>query len=70
MDNKMFKPAEKIEVGDLVYVIDKKMTGETVEISAKILEIREILGKETYVIETEKGARKVVGGSQVIKASA
>jgi hypothetical protein len=66
----MFEPAEKIAVGDRVMLLDRKFTGETEEIAAQVLEVREILGKETYVVETERGARKVVGASQVSRASA
>jgi hypothetical protein len=56
-----------IMVGEEVLVTEKKMTGETREIAAKVVEIRTILGKQTYVIETEHGKRKVVGESQILK---
>jgi len=58
---------EEIVVGDRVVLMESAFSGETREISAGVIEIRHILGKQTYVIETEKGKRKVVGASQISK---
>jgi hypothetical protein len=49
-------------------MIDRTLAGETREITAKVIGIRYILGKQTFVVETENGRRKVVGESQVSKA--
>ncbi len=63
----MIANLEEIIVGDQVYFFDKMFSGETRKISAKVIEIRHILGKQTYVIETEQDKREVVGASQVSK---
>ena len=58
---------EEIVVGDRIVLMESAFSGEPREISAEVIEIRHILGKQTYVIETEKGKRKVVGASQISK---
>jgi hypothetical protein len=52
MENKMIGYTDQVAAGDRVYLIEKKFSGGTEEVSAKVLEIREILGKQTYVVET------------------
>lgn len=69
MENNMLDSVGKIAVGDRVVLKDRSFTGEAAEITATVLEIREILGKETYVVETAKGGRKVIGGSQIVRVS-
>lgn len=54
-------------VGDEVIFTEKRAGGESRDVMAKVVEIRIILGKQTYVIETEQGKRKVVGESQIFK---
>jgi hypothetical protein len=63
--NETIGKIEEILVGDRVFLVDKTLSGEARKISAEVIEIRHILGKQTYVIETEKGNRKVVGASQI-----
>lgn len=55
-------------IGDNVNLIEKTMSGESFDTTGKIIDIREILGKVTYVVETTSGTRKVVGAKQIIKA--
>lgn len=57
----------QVSVGDDVIFIEKRMSGETNEVLAKVMEVRYILGKQTYVIEAENGKRRVVGESQISK---
>lgn len=55
-------------IGDNVNLIEKTMSGESFDTAGKIIDVREILGKVTYVVETTSGTRKVVGPKQIIKA--
>jgi hypothetical protein len=55
------------EIGDQVALVEKKSFGGEGVVPATILEIRYILGKQTYVIETTGGKRRVVGASQVTR---
>jgi hypothetical protein len=54
-------------VGDEVILMEKTMSGESHDTTGKIIDVREILGKVTYVVETSNGTRKVVGARQIIK---
>ncbi len=54
---------EVIETGDRVFLMDKDMSGE-------VIQVREFDGKKTYVVNTEKGNRIVVGQKQVNKLAA
>jgi hypothetical protein len=58
---------EEIVVGDQVILANQTLFGETRAISADVIEVRYILGKQTYVVETEQGKRKVVSASQISK---
>lgn len=55
-------------VGDEIILIEKSITNEEQTVSGKIVEVREILGKLTYVVDTNTGKRRVVGAKQIIKA--
>lgn len=55
-------------IGDEIILMEKTMSGETTDTTAKIIDVREILGKVTYVVETSTGNRKVVGAKQILKA--
>ena len=55
-------------IGDEIILLEKTMSGETTDTTAKIIDVREILGKVTYVVETGTGNRKVVGAKQILKA--
>lgn len=70
MDNQMVANVGKIVVGDQIMLLEKRVSGDDQMVLARVLEIRFILGKETYVIETESGKRKVVGASQVSQVTA
>lgn len=55
-------------IGDEVILIEKTMSGETLDTTGNVIDVREILGKVTYVVETSNGNRKVVGAKQILKA--
>jgi len=57
----------EIVVGDRAILVDKMFSGETQKIPAAVIETRRIHGKLAYVVETEKGTRKVVGESRISK---
>ncbi len=61
-------PNAGIAIGDEVLLVEKSITQEEQTITGKIVEVREILGKITYVVETGNGKRRVVGAKQIIKA--
>ncbi len=63
--NSMIANREEISTGDRVWVIDPMFVQSNGTISAEVIEIRRILGKQTYLIETEMGERKLVGANQI-----
>lgn len=65
MMNSMIANREEISTGDRVWVIDPMFVQSNGTISAEVIEIRRILGKQTYLIETEMGERKLVGANQI-----
>lgn len=65
MMNSMIANRKEIAVGDRVWIIDSTFAGESGLISAEVIEIRRILGKQTYLIETEMGERKLMGANQI-----
>lgn len=65
MMNSMIANRQEIAVGDPVLVIDTMLAGETGAILAEVIEIRRILGEETYLIECETGDRKLVSANQI-----
>ncbi|HKU51299.1 MAG TPA: hypothetical protein VJQ25_02445 [Nitrospira sp.] len=65
MMNGIIANREEIAVGDQVWVIDPMFVQFNGAISAEVLEIRRVLGEQTYLIETEKGDRKLVGANQL-----
>ncbi|HEY3473582.1 MAG TPA: hypothetical protein VGK56_03175 [Anaerolineales bacterium] len=64
MMNAVIANREEIAVGDPVWVIDPILIRENGAISAEVLEIRRVLGEQTYLIETETGERKLMGVNQ------
>ena len=50
----------EVTIGDRVMITEKNLTGEVVG-------VREFDGRKTFVIDTEKGSRVVVGQRQVQK---
>jgi hypothetical protein len=58
---------EEIRAGDHVLILDLS-PGNTRELHAKVVEIRRILGKPTYLVETGSGDRKLVGAPQIRSA--
>ncbi len=57
-----------IAIGDEVLLVEKSITNEEQTVTGKIVEVREILGKITYVVETGTGKRRVVGAKQILRA--
>ena len=55
---------EEIREGDQILIIDLSL-GESRELPARVIEIRRILGKPTYLVETGAGDRKLVGAHQI-----
>lgn len=56
---------QEIALGDPVVVMDTRLAGETGAILGEVIEIRRILGEETYLIECETGDRKLVNANQI-----
>ena len=65
MTEQSVKQTTGFAIGDQVLVTEMKFSGADQLIIATIVEVRHILGKQTYVIETEQGKRRVVGNNQV-----
>ena len=64
--SKLIDKMEEIGVGDQLLIMDHSL-GESREHMAEVIEIRRILGKPTYLVETGSGDRKLVGGHQIRK---
>ena len=62
--SKLIDKKEEIGVGDQLLILDHSL-GEIREHPAEVIEIRRILGKPTYLVETGSGERKLVGGHQI-----
>jgi len=56
-------------VGDQVVIMEKGFSKESHQTTAKIIDVRLVLGKVSYTIETDGGKRRVVGASQVSRAT-
>ncbi len=69
MDNQTPFGNSEIAIGDQVVLTEKTLSKETRTINARIVDVRWILGKLSYVIETEGGKRRVVGPTQISRAS-
>ncbi len=66
MDNQI---NSEFAVGDQVVIMEKGFSKESRQTTAKIIDVRLVLGKVSYTIETEGGKRRVVGASQVSRAT-
>jgi hypothetical protein len=60
------KNEEEIRAGDQIPVIDLSL-GENRELLSEVLDIRRILGRPTYLVETESGDRRLVGDHQIVR---
>jgi hypothetical protein len=60
------KNEEEIRVGDQILVIDLSL-GENRELLSEVIDIRRILGRPTYLVETESGERRLVGDYQILR---
>ena len=60
------KSEEEITVGDQILIIDLSL-GESREILSEVIDIRRILGKPAYLVETESGDRRLVGDHQILR---
>ena len=65
MMNVMIANREAIAVGDRVWVIDPMFVQSNGITPAEVLEIRRVLGSQTYLIETHMGERKLIGANQI-----
>ena len=65
MMNEMIANRDAIAVGDRVWVIDPMFVQSKEIISVEVLEIRRVLGEQTYLIETHMGERKLMGANQI-----
>ena len=65
MMNTMIANSETVTVGDQVQVIDPVIVQRVGTSSAKVVEIRRVLGEQTYLIEFETGERKLMGAQQI-----
>ena len=65
MMNAMIANREEIAVGDRVWVIDPMCIRTNGIISAEVIEMRRVLGEQTYLIETEIGERKLMSAIQI-----
>ena len=65
MINAMIVNREAIAVGDRVWVIDPMCVQTNGIISAEVLEMRRVLGEQTYLIETSLGERKLMSANQI-----
>ena len=66
MDNQI---NSEFAVGDQVVIMEKGFSKESRQTTAKIIDVRLVLGKVSYTIETDGGKRRVVGASQVSRAT-
>jgi hypothetical protein len=57
---------EEIRVGDQILIIDLSL-GENRELLSEVIDIRRILGRPAYLVETESGERKLVGDHQILR---
>ena len=60
------KNAEEIHVGDQIMIIDLTSRGNQ-EILSEVIDIRRVLGRPTYLVETESGDRRLVGDHQILR---
>jgi hypothetical protein len=51
-------------VGDKIWIIDMVL-GEDQEMPVEVIDVRLVLGKPAYLVETQSGQRKLVGKSQI-----
>jgi hypothetical protein len=58
--------SEEIRVGDQILIIDLSR-GENREVMSEVIDIRLILGRPTYLVETESGDRRLVGDHQILR---
>jgi hypothetical protein len=65
MRNATIANREAIAVGDQVWVIDPMFVRSNGIISAEVIEMRRVLGEQTYLIETSLGERKLLGANQI-----
>lgn len=59
---------DEFSIGDAVVLMEKRISGDTSAINARVIDVREVLGKRTCVVETGTGTRKVVGARQIMRA--
>jgi hypothetical protein len=58
--------SEVIRVGDQILIIDLSR-GQNLEVQSDVIDIRLILGRPAYLVETESGDRRLVGDHQILR---
>ena len=58
--------SEVIRVGDQILIIDLSR-GQNLEVLSEVIDIRLILGRPAYLVETESGDRRLVGDHQILR---
>lgn len=66
MDMPIDKNEGEIRVGDQILIIDLAL-GENREVLSEVIDIRRILGRPAYLVETGSGERKLVGDHQILR---
>ncbi len=59
----------EFSVGDLVIVNDTGFSSEPRAMTAKVIDVRCVLGMTSYVVEGDGGKRKVVSPKQIRKST-
>jgi hypothetical protein len=60
------KSEDEIKVGDQILIIDLS-PGENQEVLSEVIDIRRILGRLTYLVQTVAGGRRLVGDHQIFR---
>lgn len=58
--------SEEIMVGDQILILDLSPGGSR-EVLSEVIDIRRILGRPAYLVETESGDRRLVGDHQILR---
>lgn len=65
MDIRNMPEPVEIMVGDQVLLQQDSFSSKGQTISARVIDVRKVLGLQSYVVEMEGGKLKVVGANQI-----
>lgn len=68
MENNVLVDQTGIAIGDEVILTERSISNDEHLLTVKVIDVRWIMGKQTFVVETSDGKRKVVGPRQLAKA--